>query len=115
MEVTVADALQHDDAVRWREELMPDQTATNIDLRNTPDGAVVVTAQSCCAVCHSVTVKRARRVIPSGPKGVPNAPDVPTVPTELTRMAFLCDCGYQHPDRPSGEYGCGRYWQVSLG
>jgi hypothetical protein len=110
----MADHPQHDDAVRWREELRPDQKATDVDVRESPNGAVVVTVQSYCAACHSVTVKRARRVLPGGSKGPVNGQGAPRVPSELNRIAFLCDCGYQHPDRPPGEYGCGRYWQVSL-
>jgi hypothetical protein len=103
----------HDDSVVWREESKPDQAAVDHDVRRGRDGALAVTARSVCPTCLGSTVARVRKVLPGGHKGPPDE-DRPQVPTELTVISFLCDCGYPHPDRPTGEQGCGRYWRVTL-
>jgi len=112
-EVGMAQDPEHVDSIPWRQALNPDQAAENTDVRRTPDGGVAVTARSVCATCQGGTVRRVRRVIPGGPKGV-EGPEDPELPAELTALSFVCDCGYQHPDRPPSEFGCGRYWLVTL-
>jgi hypothetical protein len=104
----------HDESIAWREEPIPDQAAVDTDVRRTPDGGLAVTARSVCATCQGSTVRRVRRVIPGGHKGPQVRPDAPPLPAELTTITFICDCGYQHPDRPTGERGCSRYWRVTL-
>jgi len=105
---------EHDDSLLWQVEWTPTQTAVDTDVRRTPDGALAVTARSICAACRGNTVRRVRKVIPGPHKGAGREQEHIEIPTDLREITFICDCGHQHPDRPPGELGCGRYWRVEL-
>ena len=47
-------------------------------------------------------------------QGVFNITDAPS-PQKNQIVTMLCTCGQPHPGRPSGEVGCGAYWNIEVG